>query len=444
MDDSFYGHLTRMDWGFGNPNKTAALIASIMLAVWIFAYMRKWGFWLAVALFTGFGVCIILTLSRGCVVGFMAGGICVLAWTPRPFSYPRICAVIAACVALIIFAFIINAGSRYTQALWGKDRSVGNRLLIWSQVPSMIHDAPNGWGLGQSGDAYMQWYQPITRGEGYRTLVNSHLTWLTELNWWGRAAYVFAWVAIFIVLWPAQNQRWFSIPLGIWIAFGVCAIFSSTAEAPLLWVIPIVALASVLIARMKRKMWPEYRLWLSGTFIFILIIVGIFICGMLAAAHSPIFCLRDGVVTLGSKPPKIWIIAPNRNVLGEHYGHEIRQEFDANPIYQQAGLGITSEFISIPPHQILILSGQISPSFATLLPSQLILIDPQPVATNVLNILSATHNTTVIVGEYSRNKDFWDEQSHFNPNIKLQVVMGSEEYIPDWMHEIAPVVKMYK
>jgi hypothetical protein len=56
---------SRMDWGLGNPNKTAALIALIMIAVWILGYIRDWGFWVALALFTGFGVCLILTQSRG-------------------------------------------------------------------------------------------------------------------------------------------------------------------------------------------------------------------------------------------------------------------------------------------------------------------------------------------------------------------------------------------
>jgi len=46
-----------MDWGLGNPNKTAALIAMLMVAVWGLACFRKWGFWAALTLFTGLGIC---------------------------------------------------------------------------------------------------------------------------------------------------------------------------------------------------------------------------------------------------------------------------------------------------------------------------------------------------------------------------------------------------
>src|ERR1700722_6908987 len=147
MDDSLPHGLWRMDWGFGNPNKTATLIALIMIAVWILGYVRRGGFWAALILFTGFGVCLILTQSRGGLVGVMMGGLIVLAWTPRPFPFRGFMAVIGVCVGFAIFAFIINAESRYTQGFSGEDRSVDNRLLIWEQVPGMIRDAPNGWGL---------------------------------------------------------------------------------------------------------------------------------------------------------------------------------------------------------------------------------------------------------------------------------------------------------
>jgi len=441
MEDSLYPGHWRLDWGLGNPNKTAALIAMLMIAVWSLAYIRKWGFWAALVLFTGFGTCLVLTQSRGGLVGIVIGGLVVLAWAPRPLPFRRSAAVIVACAALAIFAWVMNAESRYTQGLSGKDRSIDNRLLIWKQVPSMIHDAPNGWGLGRSGEAYMQWYQPIARGEGYRTLVNSHLTWLVELNWWGRIAYVLAWAAVLVLLWPHSDYRWFSIPWAIWIAFGICASFSSVAETVFLWVIPALALASVLATRYRKKIWPGSHLWLGGALGSILIIGGIFLFENQSVSSPSVYSPHEGIVILGPKASKIWIMAPNRSVLGEHYGHEIRRGFTAESICQQMGLGVTSGFKDIPKNQIVVFSGQVPSSFETLAPSQIILINPKPVSPSILQDLAAIPTVTVVVGEYSRNKDYWSEQARSCPNIKLQLIPGTEEYISNWMHEIVNAIK---
>lgn len=45
-----------MDWGLGNPNKTAALIACLMIGLWALAFIRKWGFWVALVGFTALGI----------------------------------------------------------------------------------------------------------------------------------------------------------------------------------------------------------------------------------------------------------------------------------------------------------------------------------------------------------------------------------------------------
>jgi hypothetical protein len=425
-----------MDWGLGNPNKTAALIATIMLAVWVLAYVRKWGFWLALPLFTGFGLCLILTLSRGALVGLVSGGPFLLAWAPRPFPFSRTASLVAACIALAIFAWGINAPARYTQGLATKDPSIANRLLIWEQVPAMIYDAPNGWGIGRSGDAYMQWYQPINRSEGYRTLVNSHLTWLAELDWPGRIVYVFAWVTAFILLLPRSDQRWYSIPFGIWVAFAICAAFSSVAEAPLIWIVPVLALLSVVIARFRQKSWPEMNVWLWGSAGASAIIATMSVSAILASPPSAIHCSRAGIFTLGTTSPKIWIVAPNRNVLGEHYGHEVRRGYESSTTLHQTGLGIVTQLKNAPANETLVFSGQVPSSLAAFHPTRIILINPKPLSADELQALLVNPSIMVVVGEFSQNKEYWSKQSQVHPNIRVQLVLGSEEYIPNWMAEI--------
>jgi hypothetical protein len=42
VSEIFFNGVWRMDWGLGNPNKTAAVIALLMIAVWALAYFRRW------------------------------------------------------------------------------------------------------------------------------------------------------------------------------------------------------------------------------------------------------------------------------------------------------------------------------------------------------------------------------------------------------------------
>lgn len=41
MSDLHFHGIWRMDWGLGNPNKTGALIAILMVAVWMLTLLRR-------------------------------------------------------------------------------------------------------------------------------------------------------------------------------------------------------------------------------------------------------------------------------------------------------------------------------------------------------------------------------------------------------------------
>ena len=60
-----------MDWGLGNPNKTAILIGCLLILAWLPVRKERWGFWLTWALTLGLGICLIHTYSRG---GLVDGG----------------------------------------------------------------------------------------------------------------------------------------------------------------------------------------------------------------------------------------------------------------------------------------------------------------------------------------------------------------------------------
>ena len=310
-----------MDWGLGNPNKTAALIAILMIAIWAIAYLHKWGFWVALAPFIALGICLIHTVSRGGIVA-LSIGLMVVLWTiPRPWPIQRIIALVA-CFWIIVGASVyLNTYSRYSQGIVTEDPSISNRIELWKMAPRMMVDAPGGWGLGNSGQAYMQWYQPLDRHEEYRTLVNSHLTWLVELSWPLRFVYLSAWTLILMLCWPYQKGSWRAIAFGIWITFFAAAFFSSVAESGWIWVLPIIGLATVLADRLVHNRWPSLFIWTLPASVPAAILAAMF----LLCSHSNNIIVRGSSdsVAIGSTNPKTWILI-NPRIMGLDYGRTLR------------------------------------------------------------------------------------------------------------------------
>lgn len=320
-DVSFHG-IWRMDWGFGNPNKTAAFIAILMIAVWALAYIRKVGFWIALVAFAGLGVALVHTLSRGGIIALAVGVLPLLAWAPRPWSRVKFIGVVVAFWILTGAALFLKASERYAQGVTVGDRSISNRLEIWKMAPAMIVDAPDGWGLGRSGNSYMQWYQPLTNDEGYRTLVNSHLTWLVEFGWPLRLLYIFGWLCVFLICWPSHKARWRAIAVGMWLCFFVAAFFSSVAEEPAMWVIPALFFVAAVVDRIVRKDLPPLVSWSIPIGATACVVLAIWCLGQtsLALHASP------NAILLGPGKPNTWIVY-DPTAMGNLYGRSIRSAF---------------------------------------------------------------------------------------------------------------------
>lgn len=119
----FFNGVWRMDWGLGNPNKTAALIAELMIAVWILAYTRKRAmFWIILPFFTALGFCLVHTFSRGGLIAVVIGLATITFFTPRPWHRKRIAAICVSVLLIIGFAIYLNAHERYVQGFLKKRR----------------------------------------------------------------------------------------------------------------------------------------------------------------------------------------------------------------------------------------------------------------------------------------------------------------------------------
>lgn len=422
-----------MDWGLGNPNKTAALIGCLMAASWLLIRIRRGGFAFALTAFALLGACLIQTYSRGGVVAAIAGQSVVLAWRARPWPKGRALATMAVVLALMGYASWDGVGAtrRFAQSPTA-DRSIGNRLAIWRAAPRMMVDAPSGWGWGRAGWAYTQWYQdPSTRYE-YRTLVNSHLTTLAEANWLGRVAYAAAVLAILTLCWPIRGGS--SVPLAIWVVFLSGAAFSSIMESPFLWILPVAALTHSVWIRLRTHTWPSKAIWGAIFGSAILINITLALVGL---AMSPQAIIRGSPtsVHVGTTGPLFWLPDPDPRVLGTHYGMEIRrlaqggQRWDVCNILKKKQLPIRDATI--------VLSGK--PSDGTLSTvkdlqtNRLVWLNPSDIATFEQNISGRKGSVHAIYGQRRSDSGFRGAvQSARALGVEPVVVRGAALYLRQW------------
>lgn len=267
----FYGETLRWSFGFENPNKAAVIFACAVPLAWCL-WQLSWRLgnkWLKISALVGTAgalmaawYCLIMTYSRG---GMVAAGIALLylashavvrsrkPGTPWHKSAEVWLSVLLAAV-LAVGTMWNGLGTRSTEGL-GKDASVGNRMELWNGALQMAAENAHGFGTGKSGEQYMQWYQPLERHEGYRTMVNSYLTFLVEQGWLWSGAILLGFVLFWGWTRPRSGEPVTVALRGSIAAFVVAGIFSTTMEDWRLWIIPAacgVILVSFALGKKKR------------------------------------------------------------------------------------------------------------------------------------------------------------------------------------------------
>lgn len=431
MGDFFFNGIWRMDWGLGNPNKTAALIAELMVAVWVLAYARKSGFWVAFALFIVLGGCLIHTFSRGGLIAAFTGLTVLIISAPRPWSLKKYLAIGISVLLMIAFTFYLDAHERYGQGVFQEDRSVTNRLKVWKVVPAMMADAPTGWGIGNAGKAFMQWYQPTHQNELYRTLVNSHLTWLVEFSWPLRFLYLFAWAAIFLICFPTKKSSWYAVPLGIWLSFGTAAFFSSVAESIWLWIVPSLSLVAVIGNRWRTMQWPRTMAWVMPISVASLCCASFLMVGKGATEISG---SKDRVV-IGKKVPLVWLVVDERTLGSYGFAKSLRKYLAEHPT--DRSIGIVRSLVFLPESlsgTTIVVAGSPEGCNQEIMrrlaasASRLLLLSPGYYPQEAGIICDAKSSVEVVFGEFSQSPFLmaWEEAG------KVRRISGAGDFFPTW------------
>jgi len=422
MNITFNG-VWRMDWGFGNPNITAALILGLLLVAWLPAFLYRCGFWFSLPASILLGFCLIHTMSRGSILG---GGIGVgtLIWfAKRPWPRSRIVAVAVGLWFAIAGAIFIKAHERLAQGISREDKSIVNRLVIWQSFPEMLAANPQGWGLSQSGQAYMDWFQPIDRDEQYGSLVNTHLSKLVELGLVGGSFYIFLWNLALILSFPTQESRWRAVPFATLIAFGIAAMFTNMARAPLVWIVPVCCLLSAIIDRTARRAKPNLTLTMIAAAFSVGIMLFFYICGI---RSTPSLEVVNKIIFIGSQKPQLWIVA-DRIKLGNTYPKALRR-FIAT--HTPLSIAIVEHAEDLPE---TILSPIIVGKDLSLEERKAFFEKAKEMSTFISPNFSPTElpeptSARAVIGEFSAS---WHAAS-WKSRTKCIILQGVGDYIPNW------------
>jgi hypothetical protein len=362
-----------------------------------------------------------------------AGGLALVLWRcPRPWTSARTWAVVAAVWVIVGASVYLGATHRFGQGVAQEDRSITHRIELWKVAPRMIMDAPGGWGLGNAGQAYMEWYQPLERTEFYRTLVNSHLTWLVELAWPWRVLYLLGWSTVLALCWPTTRESWLIVPFAVWVSFAIGAFFSSVAESTWLWIVPGLLLLAVLIQRFTKG-WPPLGRWVYPP-LATLAIIGV-VAGSAAQTKAIPISYHNGGVKLGSGEPALRVF-PSPAVFGNCPGRSLREYWLSTPESRK-----TIILAQDPPQQLsgsenlIVTGGQISTDALAVLRSssshsyRIILLNPAFFPEELDLKPSDAARVRVIFGEFSGSPAVAEWESLLGLSNRSE---GVGDFLPDW------------
>jgi hypothetical protein len=354
----FYEGVSRWSFGFENPNMAAVVfvcLLPLLFALWSLSWDSRITRWLKIIgiICSGIlvlmdGLCLFKTYSRGGVVAAVVALACFFLWVGwkyrsetwmeifRLAKFNATCGLIGLFVALFLW---VGLGDRSLEPITGGDASVSHRLVLWQSALQMAVENPLGFGTGKSGEAYMQWYQPVDSTNGYRTMVNSYLTFLVEQGWLWFALVLLVTSLFWFWAQPGKSSRSsLVIATGLRasiLAFLISGIFSTVMEEPILWIIP--ACCALILAGWSLRSrisftWPKAGLATTLTF---LILTALYLGGLRQSLNDPLsrkfaqgadgWTASELALKKSSPGRKTWVVVPDAKIFGPYYGKLLRQ-----------------------------------------------------------------------------------------------------------------------
>ncbi|MDX2226977.1 MAG: O-antigen ligase family protein [Verrucomicrobiae bacterium] len=356
----YFGDQLRWSLGFENPNHAAACVAGFFPFVWmllVIAGRPDHPRWRRVAigalhLLHGFlWVALVMTYSRG---GLVAAGAGCVYWL---WKWHRAAGCVpwkwVSLMGMAVFLLIVFSGLAQRSTAWvvEPEGSVSNRFEVWKGGLRLVAAVPFGVGTGNSGECFMNYFQPLEMKEGYRTLVNSPLTLLAE-----RGVIVFGlglWMALLFWFRIRTNDPVLDASMkSVFLISAVAGFFSTTFETPGVWVAPVMAVgvlawkcrngchtANRQVSTSPRRMRDDWMgAGLTSLGVTVLVVGGSLLAGHWMNARNALelrFDSSRGLVEMaqrGQKPEQTWWIAVDPGVLGPHFGRLLQRTVMDRPV----------------------------------------------------------------------------------------------------------------
>jgi hypothetical protein len=363
IEDTFLFHgQPRWTLGWATPNYGGAFAATVLCLFWsLRAWNRRWQAGLIAA--EGSGLWLISkTYSRGALLAIIVAAVFFLVVSGRKHirevwkHWILRLAILATCVLATGF------GPRLQPSEVVDDGAVINRLTLWRGGLQMIASAPfAGWGSGESGRAYMNWFQDTARVEPYTTMVNSYLHVAVEHGLPVLGCVFFVMGMLLTVAWDTARHyadsndairvaaishdvrlelayRRLVAALGAsLVAWAVANAFSTLWIEPRLWIPPAIASLLIVLGGLRlRRMNSRFVMWNTGMALFA--ILSLYVAGV-CLAHgaiekiSPRACGTVVVQRPGAfrGQKAIWHVWPDVQVIGPTPGKELRRWLARQP-----------------------------------------------------------------------------------------------------------------
>ena len=444
--EDYWADAKRLRLWFKNPNLAGGLMALSALFVLGLLFFRQWSLKIAGAVMSlAFLALLVKTESRAAMLAFGFGcGLVVLVRIKSLLSW-KVLAPLFLCVGLFGgYMALQKNSSRFTTEMFKEGSSSLSRVPIWMEVPRMIADAPGGWGAGNSGKAYIRWYQDKSTCL-LENLVSGHCTFLVEHGWPLRFTYLFLWIftllALFRAAWHGKNP----MPLAVVGAFALMGMFHPAIYAWELWVIPILSCVIILLR------WFNWRreivlAWIAGGGAMFLCL-GIFAEGKwwgAARKKVPIHCHADAV-SINTDRAETWIVDDDYVLHGGYWwlmGKEMR-DWCAQDMAKR-NIGHTFSLQSVPDScKRLVVVGEVCEAFCRewnrfLLNhkalTDVVFLSPPFSAESISEDVRQKCKLRIIQGGLVARIANYKAKPE-----SLKIVAGASLYIPNWLDEVSPL-----
>jgi len=421
---------------YGNPNKTAVLFTLLAIILFGGSFCAKLPLWARIpagllALATVWAV--FSTGSRGGLVSLALGfAVVALGAAIRRISWKVLAGIVAVVFIGAVALFTVPGAKRFTSGSAARDASDSLRVNIMKAFPSMLHDAPGGWGSGMSGASYTMWYRPDNEMHPSRALISTHFTLLAERGWVARFVYIFLW-ALVLALGVSDIKR-NAVTLALWAAFGASMAFNHTGEEWTLWILPLLSLLLLRPSANKTAISAIAALFVSAA-----TCIGLWYAGQ--PKRGDIQISKDGCKTLvnaGNVDKDPVVIACDTVSLGGwmFYGREMLAFYEDN---SEAAPALIVDDVDALPFEAdrLVLTGRRCMEYVEKLrkgekvckAKAILVLSPSADPRGFYEDLAKIARTRVIMG--SLTLPLMDEMTE-RPQW-LRVVRGAQLYIPNWL-----------